>query len=252
MFFLGNDVFHSAQNSIHHTECQNIKKSWVEEDLETCTAGILIKFKDNNDQKKTGFLTKYFGIISDKSTVEPCEKTATFTLPYSTLKRSLNTVTRLLSDATSIPFELPNESFLNDYKAITSGNIYIIFFKDCVLVFLFIMLLLLLLNSKNFIYLVNLIFNKIVSKKVEDTQIEEESNISAEETSIDMLNKKLNDMESQIQCLSGQMNIGLISNEVNKIYLELLDSDSLKVEGIKHILSKKNFEVEKHQLTGLL
>lgn len=166
-FFQENEVYLARNNMIFATKCAKIDHSWVEEDPGFCSKGIKIHFI-HEQHNTTGFLTKYHGIISDKTTLtDDCEKKTSFSLPHSTMQlvRSKNHVYKKNYEGPSVPLLLDTQgiNILKNYRKIFSND-YVFFVRD-LLTFLSILLIFVsYFDKKKIMVFVNYFLAKFIRK----------------------------------------------------------------------------------------
>ncbi len=249
-FYLkGSSVFHSIKNEIFKTECQKINKAWVNDTQSSCKTGLPIKFFDNSNKEKQGFLTKYYGIISDNAPMEPCTKESRFTLPSSTLLRIKNKVEKIPQKSNpSLFFNSINYDFFDCYRELTENGSFI-FFRDFLILLVTVFIIAILFGKKRCLILLKTLFGRILAKKIEfgfegEYQFE---NYAEKFNDIDnkMIDIKL-ELEKVLLTYSEKKNEKQITKEINNVYLDLLDSDSLKIKDLENILQKKNVILEKN------
>ncbi len=243
--FLGSSIFHSFKNAIFKTACQKIEKSWVNDTQPLCNTGLAIKFLDNSNTERSGFLTKYFGIISDNAPMESCLRESQFTLPTSTLVRKKNKVVKIPNELNpSVYFLSSNKyNFFGSYNELYKNG-SLMFFRDLFTFLILIIIFFFLFGKKRCVFFLKNLFNKIFKQRIDfDSESEYQIENYGEkfnDIDIKMIELKL-ELERVQLTLNEKKNEQKINKEINNVYLDLLDSDSLKIRDLENILQKKKY-----------
>ncbi len=187
---IGSSVFHSIKNEIYKTACQQIQKAWVNDTQNSCQTGLPIKFFDNSNTEKKGFLTKYFGIISDNAPIESCTRDSTFTLPSLTLVRKQNKVVKIPNKSSpAIFFNSENYDFFDFYKKLAENGSFI-FFRDFVFMFVMVIVISILFGKKRCLFVMRAVLNKVLTRKIDFD--------SESEHYVENYNEKFNDIDKKM------------------------------------------------------
>ncbi len=240
---------------IFATECENINQSWIEEFPEYCSASLLIYFVDKFNVNKTGFLTKYDGLISDYSSIDDCQGNSTFSLPQSMsiLVRSKNRVSKKEYKGAYKALEMHSKEiniFLSRYQSFFS-DVYIFFARDVFMLCLFLVIFFFNFDKKKFIVLINFVISKIM-KKIESDQDEESAYLEyvtiadlenrltkTKEGLVDYIDLRVFEVRETLKKNKIESTIKFHSVNENMNFIKALDNDSMTYTDMQKTLKSK-------------
>ena len=243
---------------IFATECHTINQSWVEEFPSYCSSGLLIHFIDQHNKNKSGYLTKYDGIVTDVSTFDnDCGTDSTFSLPQSMalVVRTKHGINRKEYTGPFKALESDSEKisiFFMKYKIFIS-NVYVFFARDVIMVFSIFVFFFLNFDKKKCIIAINFFIKKFIKKNENDQ--DEESTYSDYVTTVDLENRLAKSREGLVDYVDMRIfevrEIHKITNKVeqnpslfhtlneNMNFIKELDRESIKYSDLQKILKVK-------------
>jgi len=200
-------------------------------------------------------LTKYFGIISDNAPIESCTRDSTFTLPSLTLVRKQNKVVKIPNKSSpAIFFNSENYDFFDFYKKLAENGSFI-FFRDFVFMFVMVIVISILFGKKRCLFVMRAVLNKVLTRKI-DFDSESEHYVENYNEKFNDIDKKMIDIKFELEKVlityNEKRNEKKIEKEINNVYLDLLDNDSLKIKDLESILQKKNVILIKNNSKTIL